>query len=373
MKGYLRLAICLVVLASLTVIGTPSDFIVRASALPDAPAPSSDLVGQFTWEVDNQFGYQILRPATWESMDLGDMRAYLPPDSTGKADRVMLGVSNMLKGSNSLPSNTYMAGMRGFEQKGTLAAWQKEREALWHSLGISFYLLQQSSNSAIYVVEWAPNQLQLIAHVVDKGQPLIVVLYGFGFFSNVGELTKAGLLTDFQTMVASVTASTTTYGARSGDAITGATVNNTGPDLIQAISPKYAEPSYGPECAVWGGDGQCNMSGYLKTGWQFYPGNGEVERLYEQVYWRYYSVRTEMLFRTNVGDDPDGGGYTLCVDGGGYINHPTGKWMDSTTGAYATDDYWPYYTDSRIGTQTYHLVAYGDPVTTYCTQYQPFY
>lgn len=46
----------------------------------------------------------------------------------------------------------------------------------------------------------------MVAYVVNRRQPLGVVLHGFGSYSTVDSLRKEGLWSDFETIVTSTTA-----------------------------------------------------------------------------------------------------------------------------------------------------------------------
>lgn len=87
------------------------------------PIPRSTLVGRFVSHTDPDFGYAMLVPAGWEHIHLGNVAGYMPPDSDGATDRVLLDVRNVNVTSRWLPEGSRVAGLAGFQRSGSLDDW----------------------------------------------------------------------------------------------------------------------------------------------------------------------------------------------------------------------------------------------------------
>jgi hypothetical protein len=64
-------------------------------------------------------------------------------------------------------------------------------------------------SAALYSAEWsgdavAPDRVQMVAYAARDGAAFAVALEGFGEYSSVRRLRQAGLLSDLETMVASL-------------------------------------------------------------------------------------------------------------------------------------------------------------------------
>jgi hypothetical protein len=173
---------------------------------PESTSPSSELVGSFVQQTDGVYGYRILRPAAWDAINLGDVRGYRPAGSDGKDDRVLLTVTNVEGLGRKSTQNLQIVTYNQFKQNPSLEGWTQAIERHWQSLGISFNQERKLSNAIVYSTAAPNGQIQLVGYVVDNGKPLVASLHCFGSYSNRGKLVRDGLLKDFETMVASLTA-----------------------------------------------------------------------------------------------------------------------------------------------------------------------
>ena len=166
-------------------------------------------VGKLVREVDTTFGYSILRPEQWESINLGDSRGYMPVGSASEADRVLMLVTNLetlstLVDNNASQSNgtvqTSVMPLAQFRANPSLSAWMQARERSWQAQGFPAQRLKSLPNASIYMVRPAADQLHIISYAVVDKQPLVVTLYGYGAFSDLQRLIESGLLADFETI-----------------------------------------------------------------------------------------------------------------------------------------------------------------------------
>jgi hypothetical protein len=195
-----RLLIGLALLASLVAVT-----IQPTRAAP--PPPVSPLITSFVLQTDSEFGYQMLRPANWDVINLGDARGYFPVGSAGQADRVLLLATNyQTVGGQVDQSQVTITQLAEFTQNPSLEAWAAKREQDWKSLNLPFKKLGGGPpNAAIYALTQTTGEINIVAYIVSNGQPLVLSLYGFGAYASVDALTQNGLVQDFLTMVASVT------------------------------------------------------------------------------------------------------------------------------------------------------------------------
>lgn len=347
------------------------------AALPD---PSSPLVGSFVQQTDGKFGYQMLRPGEWDPIHLGDARGYFPKGTIGKegqikADRVLLSVVNLQTLSSSFAESVQIATLLQFEEHPTLSGWTSVLEQSWQKMSIPFKKLNVLPNAAVYALTPIPGQIHLVGYVVDNGTPLVVSLYGFGTFGSLESLTEAGLVADFETMVASAHAFKGGPGAidppltepELGSPPPPSTTVRLHTDGISILAPVDRDDG-----GIWQGDYHCHGStcGYDYWTNQKIRWDGaihQVQRMYEAMWYRHSDIRSQWLFRAEVTDSQD-----WCTGAPGYISHPINK-QTSSSSYQVSDDYWPYYSNTSIGDQTYHGVAFGDLAIVYCHSWQPFY
>lgn len=182
--------------------------IMAACESPQAePTPASELIAGFVREVDEEFGYEILRPANWQAVDLGNQRGYAPPLPNGDPDQVLLVVANLQKVADDQgDDDTVVANYQIFQDNPTLTGWTQAIEAFWARMGIPFEPLQGPTDAMIYALTPLADQTQIVAFVVSAGQPLVITLNGYGAFANFEEIQISGLLTDFMSMVESAAA-----------------------------------------------------------------------------------------------------------------------------------------------------------------------
>lgn len=317
------------------------------------PTPASSLVDGFVLETDKVYGYEMLRPASWTSLDLGDRRGYLPVNSAGQSDRIMLAVTNLKTVSDAFAEKSgLVANYELFQQDPSLSAWMPKVETLWKSNGLHFEVLDQLPNAAVYAVKPDSNQIQIVAYVVNQGQPLGIALYGFGTFSDLKKIQGAGLLTDFETMVVSAVAH------QSSPAPTA---------LALAVPDLTVSPNSGPFHSD-SGNRQSGVYTYrLQT--DYYQAPSRVYWLYEYMHYGGDSSHDTWLYRTNVTDYPQ----TACYYGGSsLIEHPIQKIATRSNGNTATDSYYPNQVVAHLNTTTAHMMVFGDPLTVICQWYFPF-
>lgn len=93
------------------------------------PQPVSRLINGFVAQTDGEFGYQVLRPANWDVINLGDARGYFPAGSAGKANRVLLLVTNyQTLASMGDQAKVTITQLAEFQQDPSIAAWSAKRE-----------------------------------------------------------------------------------------------------------------------------------------------------------------------------------------------------------------------------------------------------
>ncbi len=340
----LGLALVIVLLA------TPVGMVAADDGAP--PTPSSSFIDGFVLEADNVYGYEILRPASWTSIDLGDRRGYLPPDSADQPNRIMLAVTNLETVSDAFAGkNGLIANYELFRQEPTLSAWMPKTEALWKRNGVDFSIVGQLPSAIIYAVRPAPDQTHLIAYIVSQGQPLGVVLYGFGTFNDLELLKSTGLLADFETMVASASAH------QSSSAPTAAVFTAPAITLSPESGPFHSDSGYIADGA---------FTYRMQT--DYYQAPPRVYWLYEYLYYAKYQYQDAWLYITYVTDDPT----HSCIYGGGALLQHTIWKMVSRTDGTATDSYTPNQIVDHLNTTTAHMMVYGDGLLNVCKFYYPF-
>ena len=177
---------------------------------PALPNPESSLITNFVLQTDGVFGYQMLRPANWDAIHLGDARGFLPPGSADQADRVLLRVVNYQTLASQLDQSTLLLPLMQFQQNPSLEGWAAAREREWERFNIPFQREQQLSNAVIYSLTPPTGEVTLVASIIDRDQPLALVLDGFGAYSTREALIRDGIFQDFITMVESVAATDNT-------------------------------------------------------------------------------------------------------------------------------------------------------------------
>ncbi len=186
---------------------------LRSSQLPTRPgggptSAHSPLIGLLIPRTDREFGYSMLVPARWQAVDLGDRRTYVPPDSQHKPDRLVLTATNykVLADRNK---NLRVMQLELFRRHPDPVGWAEAIEMSWRDTGMRFQKESSLANGVIYSVRPAEDQMQLMAFVVDAGQPMNLTMEGYGVYSSRETLVREGLLEDFQTMAQSLHAADT--------------------------------------------------------------------------------------------------------------------------------------------------------------------
>ena len=94
-----------------------------------------------------------------------------------------------------------------FEKDSSLEGWTTGIEQNWKSNGLEFTLLRTLPQAKIYLVKSpGSSDVQLVAFVVDKNQPLAVELTASGAYADLERLKHDGVVDDFATMLASAQA-----------------------------------------------------------------------------------------------------------------------------------------------------------------------
>jgi hypothetical protein len=170
-----------------------------------APTPASSLIGSFIWQTDGQYGYQMLRPAGWDAVNLGMERGYNTPGFLDTADRVQLQAVNyeaLEPGPNGIVVQKTL-----WEQNPDLDAWTAGVQHAWTSNGIEFTLLHTLPRARIYLVRSSGgSETQIVALAVDHSQPLGAGLTASGAYNNLERLQEEGLVDDLIAMVESMRA-----------------------------------------------------------------------------------------------------------------------------------------------------------------------
>jgi hypothetical protein len=161
-------------------------------------------MARLAWQTDPKYQYRMLVPVEWEPIDLGDSRGYMPRGSVGKTDRVLLTARNLGTQSGAARDQKGLSDL--FKQAPSVAAWAEAQERRWGQAGYAFTKARTLPNGVIYAVTVSPDEVDLVAYVVDGGQPLAVALHGFGRYGKSAALRGAGLWTDFESIVGSAAA-----------------------------------------------------------------------------------------------------------------------------------------------------------------------
>lgn len=173
------------------------------------PTPASLLVGTFVRQTDGLFGYRMLRPANWESVNSIDSRVYATPGFRAQADRIVLRAVNLQAyyKSGTTANGSIIVALFAFEQDPSLDGWTAGVEQNWKSIGIEATLLRTLPQAKIYAVKSpGATDILLVAYAVDENQPLAMELAASGVYADLERLQKEGILEDLATMVASAQA-----------------------------------------------------------------------------------------------------------------------------------------------------------------------
>ncbi len=289
-------------------------------------------------------------------MDLGDQRAFVSPDPTGRGDRLILSVVNLETLSKAEAKyGVTVANYELFEESGTLSDWVSKVLALWKSIDVDFDLVQQAPGGYVYEVGDPGGQRELIVLVLSNGQPLGLTLEGRGTFQDPATFVEA-LLPDLLTMTRSLSAPTQT---RSG----GTTERST--PLAQK-SLGLAPLDMGP---YFGDSGYRTSDAYTyRLQDDYYEAPPRSYWLYEYMYYENYAWHQTYLYRTAITMYPP----QSCRSGGSYdiYRHSIGKSVSTSTGI-AIDSYYPNVIVSQLSGAA-HIMVFGDPAVVECMWYFPY-
>jgi hypothetical protein len=170
------------------------------------PTATSSLIGSFIRQTDGRFGYQMLRPAGWESRNGDVLRYYAMPGFRSQTDGISFGVINLQP--DSVPNATAGAAnaiLYFFQKDPTLEGWTKNLEQMWRRDQIEPTLLATLPQAKIYWLHYpATPWLVIEAYIVDQNHPIVVSLEAAGAYADLERLRREGIFTDFSTVVASV-------------------------------------------------------------------------------------------------------------------------------------------------------------------------
>lgn len=172
------------------------------------PTPISSLMEHFVWQTDGLFGYHMLRPANWDSINLVDYRGYTTPGFAEQADRILVRVVNLQTSDESSGTSTGLtATLALFEKEPSLEGWTEGIEQNWQSNGIESTLLRTLPEAKLYSVRSpSSSDVQIVAYSVDRKQPIAIDLTASGIYADIDYLQQKGILDDFIAMVESVQA-----------------------------------------------------------------------------------------------------------------------------------------------------------------------
>jgi hypothetical protein len=315
------------------------------------PTPTSALIDRFVSEVDNTYGYQIFRPASWTSVDLGDRREFVSPDSIDQSNRIMLIVTNLQVVSDKIVGkNGLIANYGLFKQEPSITAWMQKTEALWQMDGTQYVKVGELPNAMIFAVRPNPDQLHLIAYVVSQDQPLAMALIGYGSFNDLDALKKTGLLIDFETMVSSASAYPSS--------------------VYSSPEPNAPILTFLMESGPWHSDSGNRTEGVFTYRLQtdYYQSPSRIYWLYEYMYYGGDPTHDTWLYSTSVTDYPS----TTCTYNNSYLLWHSIAKMASRTSHSVSDSYTPNQVVAHLNSTTAHMMIFGDPMMKICEWYFPF-
>lgn len=368
-SGWARVVLALVITLSV---------IVPARAATAQPAPHS--ARQYVLQEDGEYGYQMLVPAGWESMNMGDSRAYMPPGSSASADRVMVLVTNYRSLPSKFPAGTQVVQLELFRKNPTLAGWTGKLEGALRHNGLAMKRERTLAAAVTFSAAPTSSRAQLLTYKVDKEQPLAVGIFGHGKYGNGTALGTSGFADDFARMAGSLKANpdkTSRITAPEPNVAVAQEpglhrVGNTASGDVQAAGTVYN----GSTAVNWGdteGGYHCHGStcGYdykwqLATHWE--PSAHKVHQLFEYMWYRHSNLRPATLDRTEVTDDPYFAFQGHPTD---YIYRVINK---STSGSqyWRNDSYWGYWVNRNIDSGTLHGMVYGEGIAVLANRWKPF-
>ncbi len=319
------------------------------------PAAISSLVGRFVQQTDGVFGYQMLVPATWEEVNLGDARGYIPTNTDGTDNQILLTVTNAHTLAGNGSSNMTVVGLALLRQKTSLSAWTQFQEQFWEAQNIPYERVPGPPAAAIYSLTPMADQIQLVAYTLYQGKLLVASLYGSGIYGSKEQLVSEGLFTDFALMVGSLEAvEATASKAIAADELVSIT------SVDRTTGTKYVG-NYHCHGSICGYDESYKMI----TRWDHT--RDMIERLYEEHWYRHSDLRYSWLYNTYVTNDT-----YPCEAGTTLLFRSIGKHTYASQYTIS-DDWYPYRIDTRLRTNTYHVMNFGDNAIRWCAVYQPFY
>ncbi len=321
-------------------------------AMASTPQAASAAVGSLVQQIDNVYGYQILRPAAWSSADLGDGRSYsLAAD--GNLPTLTLTVTNLKTIGVAYAGQAVVANYQAFQNASSFADWMRGTEVMWSTNGIAYERIRQLPNAAIYAVTTSSGTVQLVGFKISRGEPLGLSLEARSPYDLGADLEVSDLLKDFVTMSVSLSAAEASMPTLAdASRVVGTAIQ---PD---SVGPYHRDSGYR----------YLGASTYrLKT--DFYQAPPEVSWMYEYLYYSLYqSNRSWWLYRADITNYPQ----NSCASGGWDLIYRSINRVISPSTGVVTDSYYPNAI-VNLQTTTAHMMVFGNPLVVNCMWYTPFY
>lgn len=324
--------------------------LTASDVLSASSPPTSTIISKFVLETDNIYGFQILRPASWVSKDLGDRREFRYVDPIYESDQLSLVITNLEVINRGLNENSLNLNYELFKLDPSIGPWMEKTELSWKMSNIEFSKIREFNNGMVYVIKPDQNQLYLASYIISNSEPIVLGLIGYGAFNNLDNIINFGILDDFMTMAQSVSSysSIKTYSLNVS--------NELQTFLIEA----------GP----WHSD-----SGYLVNGvftyrlqTDYYQAPPRVYWLYEYMHYGGDPYHDTWLYSTSITDYPQ----ITCVYGNSYLLWHRIEKVATYPSNTVSDSYTPNQVVSHLNTTTAHMMIFGDPILKLCQWYFPF-
>lgn len=129
-------------LVTILVIGLLSS-LTASDVLSASSPPTSTIISKFVLETDNIYGFQILRPASWVSKDLGDRREFRYVDPIYESDQLSLVITNLEVINRGLNENSLNLNYELFKLDPSIGPWMEKTELSWKMSNIEFSKIRE--------------------------------------------------------------------------------------------------------------------------------------------------------------------------------------------------------------------------------------